>query len=215
MGLLQRYKRSVALKVLVPQILIIILSLIIVLIVAVLGINGLKKQTIDDEVKLIQTRMSTFIDMRKTVLLVGASGLSKDSKITEALAQNNTAALQQLLNTAKSDIFDQILKVTNKNATSTTVSFQVVDSNGRILASTSAPSSNNLVSQAVGENISGTWAFQKVKDSKGFLSTLDYDSQGIVLKAIAPVMQNGQMIGMLQLVEDIEDAVKDYVLYIF
>ena len=87
MGLLQRYKRSVALKVLVPQILIIILSLIIVLIVAVLGINGLKKQTIDDEVKLIQTRMSTFINMRKTVLLVGASGLSKDSKITEALAQ--------------------------------------------------------------------------------------------------------------------------------
>ena len=211
MGLLQRYKRSVALKVLVPQILIIILSLIIVLIVAVLGINGLKEQTIDGEVKLIQTRMSTFIDMRKTVLLVGASGLSKDSKITEALAQNNTAALQQLLNTAKSDIFDQILKVTNKNATSTTVSFQVVDSNGRILASTSTPSSNNLLSQAVGENISGTWAFQKVKDSKGFLSTLDYDSQGIVLKAIAPVMQNGQMIGMLQLVEDIEDAVKDYV----
>ena len=211
MGLLQRYKRSVALKVLVPQILIIILSLIIVLIVAVLGINGLKKQTIDDEVKLIQTRMSTFINMRKTVLLVGASGLSKDSKITEALAQNNTTELQQLLNTAKSDIFDQILKVTNKNATSTTVSFQVVDNNGRILASTSAPSSNNLVSQAVGENISGTWAFQKVKDSKGFLSTLDYDSQGIVLKAVAPIMQNGQMIGMLQLVEDIEDAVKDYV----
>ncbi len=211
MGLLQRYKRSVALKVLVPQIFIIILSLIVVLIVAVSGINGLKEQTIDGEVKLIQTRMSTFIDMRKTVLLVGASGLSKDSKITEALAQNNTAALQQLLNAAKSDIFDQILKVTNKNATSTTVSFQVVDNNGRILASTSAPSSNNLVSQAVGENISGTWAFQKVKDKKGFLSTLDYDSQGIVLKAIAPIMQNGQMIGMLQLVEDIEDAVKGYV----
>lgn len=211
MGLLQRYKRSVALKVLVPQIFIIILSLIVVLIVAVSGINGLKEQTIDGEVKLIQTRMSTFIDMRKTVLLVGASGLSKDSKITEALAQNNTAALQQLLNAAKSDIFDQILKVTNKNATSTIVSFQVVDNNGKILASTSAPSSNNLVSQAVGENISGTWAFQKVKDKKGFLSTLDYDSQGIVLKAIAPIMQNGQMIGMLQLVEDIEDAVKGYV----
>lgn len=211
MGLLQRYKRSVALKVLVPQILIIILSLVVVLIVAVSGINGLKEQTIDGEVKLIQTRMTTFIDMRKTVLLVGASGLSKDSKITEALAQNDAAALQQLLNAAKSDIFDQILKVTNKNATSTTVSFQVVDNNGKILASTSTPNSNNLVSQAVGENISGTWAFQKVKDKKGFLSTLDYDSQGIVLKAIAPIMQNGQMIGMLQLVEDIEDAVKDYV----
>lgn len=211
MDLLQRYKRSVALKIFVPQIFIIILSLIIVILVAVVGINGLKEQTIQNEVTLLQDRMETFLNMRKTVLLVGASGLSKDSKITEALTQNDTATLQTLLSAAKTDIFDQILKVSNKNAASTTVSFQVVDVNGKILASTSAPSSNNLVSQAVGENISGTWAFQKVKDKKGFLSTLDYDSQGIVLKAIAPIMQDGQIIGMLQLVEDVEDSIVSFI----
>lgn len=211
MGLFQRYKRSVALKVLIPQVLIIILSLIIVILVAVSGIGGLKQQTIDTEVALIQDRMKTFIDMRKAVLLVGAAGLSKDSKITEALAENDVEALQNLLDTAKSDIFNQVIRVSNKEAEATKVSFQVISSDGKILASTSTPGSDNLTSQKVGEDISSFWAFKKMSANSGFMSTIDYDSQGIVLKALAPVVYDGKMIGVLQLVEDIEDAISNYV----
>lgn len=211
MGLFQRYKRSVALKVLIPQVIIIILSLIIVILVAAFGIGGLKQQTIDTEIALIQDRMETFIDMRKAVLLVGAAGLSKDSKITEALAENHIEALQNLLDTAKRDIFNQVIRVSNKEVEATKVSFQVISSDGKILASTSTPGSDNLTSQTVGEDISSFWAFKKMSANSGFMSTIDYDSQGIVLKALAPIVYDGKMIGVLQLVEDIEDAISNYV----
>ena len=212
MGLFERYKRSVALKVLIPQILIILLSLVIVIVVAVVGINGLKQQTIEGEVKLIQIRMSTFIDMRKTVLLVGTSGLFKDAKITEALMQGDVAGLQNMLNVAKNDIFNQVIRVSYKEDKDTTVSFQIISAEGKILASTSKPNADQKIAQAVGEDVSGSWAFRKMNANSGFLSTIDYDKQGIVLRALAPIVYEGKMIGALQLVEDIEDSVRGYVL---
>lgn len=212
MGLLERYRRSVALQVLIPQIIVIIISLIVVIIVAVVGIEGLKQQTIENEVKLIQNRMTTFVDMRKGVILVGTAGLSKDTLITEAVAAGDANKVQQLINGAKNSIFNQIMKVSNKSAGDTTVTLQVIDATGKIIASTSTADENGKVSQAVGENVSNQWAFRKMSATSGFLVTLDYDKQGIVLRAVAPIVKDGKMIGVLQMVEDIEDTVRNYVL---
>ena len=49
MGLFERYRRSVALKVIVPQIIVIAISILVVVMIAVVGINGLKKQAIENE----------------------------------------------------------------------------------------------------------------------------------------------------------------------
>ena len=95
MGLLERYRRSVALKVLIPQVLVIVLSLIIVVNVAIVGIDGLRKQTIDNEVKSIQSRMSTFIKMRENLILVGTASLSKDNLIKEAIMAGNQEEVQR------------------------------------------------------------------------------------------------------------------------
>lgn len=91
MALLERYRRSVASKVLIPQIVVIIVSLIIVVLVAVIGIDGLKQQTIENEVQLIKSRLTTFIDMRKTVLLVGTASLSKDTLIADTIENGDNA----------------------------------------------------------------------------------------------------------------------------
>lgn len=211
MGLLERYRRSVALQVLIPQIIVIIISLIVVIIVAVVGIEGLKQQTIENEVKLIQNRMTTFVDMRKGVILVGTAGLSKDTLITEAVAAGDANKVQQLINGAKNSIFNQIMKVSNKSAGDTTVTLQVIDATGKIIASTSTADKDGFVSQAVGENVSNQWAFRKMSATSGFLATLDYDKQGVVLRAVAPIVKDGKMIGVLQMVEDIEDTVRNYV----
>ncbi len=211
MGLLERYRRSVALKVLIPQIIVIVISLIIVIFVAVIGIDGLKQQTIENEVKLIQDRMSTFINMRKGVILVGTAGLLKDTLVTDAVAAGDNAQVQQLLNGAKNTIFNQIMKVSNKEAGDTSVTLQVIDTKGKIIASTSKEV-NGKVSQAVGDDVSSLWFFKKMSATSGFLATLDYDKQGIILRAAAPIVKDGEMIGVLQLVEDIEDTVKNYVM---
>lgn len=212
MGLFERYRRSVALKALIPQLIVIVVSLIIVILVAVVGIEGLKQQTIENEVKLIQTRMSTFIDMRKGVILVGTAGLSKDTLITEAVAAGNANEVQRLLNEAKSGIFNQIMKVSNKSAGETTVTLQAIDATGKIIASTSTADKDGFVSQAVGESVANHWAFRKMSATSGFLSTVDYDRQGIVLRAAAPIVKDGRMVGVIQMVEDIEDTVKNYVM---
>ena len=211
MGLFERYRRSVALKVLIPQVLVIVLSLIIVVIVAIIGIDGLRKQTVENEVKSIQSRMSTFIKMRENLILVGTASLSKDNSIKEAIIEGNQEEVQRLLSAAKEGIFNQVIKVSNANASESKVTFQVIGANGKIIASTSKADENGAVSQAVGEDVSSQWAYQKMSTNSGFLATIDYDKQGIVVRALAPIVQDGKMIGVLQMVEDINDTVNDYV----
>ncbi len=211
MGFLEKYRRSVALKILVPQILVIVVSLIIVILVAFAGIEGLKKQTIENEIALVKTRMSTFVDMRQRIMLVGATCLSRDTLIADALSENNAEQLQRLINEAKNNILNQVMKVSDKNATDSTVSLQVIDAKGNIVASTSKQSKNGTISQAVGENVSSQWAFKEMSENSGILSSIDYDKQGVILRSIAPIIKDGKMIGVFQMTEDIEDTVSNYV----
>lgn len=211
MGLFERYRRSVALKVLIPQVLIIILSLVIVMVVAVIGIDGLKQQTIESEVTTYKNRISTFIKMRETIMLVGASILSKEDNIEDFLAEGNHKELQRLLNIAKNDIFNEILRLSDKEAKETKVTFQVINKQGKIVASTSKADSDGFISQAIGDDVSSLWAFKKMNAYSGFLSSLDYDQQGIVIRSIAPIIKDGEYIGAIQLVEDIEDSIHGYI----
>lgn len=211
MGLFERYRRSVALKVLIPQVLIIILSLVIVMVVAVIGIDGLKQQTIESEVTTYKSRISTFIKMRETIMLVGSSILSKEDNIEDFLAEGNNKELQRLLNIAKNDIFNEILRLSNKEARETKVTFQIINKQGKIVASTSKADEDGFVSQAIGDDVSSLWAFKKMNAYSGFLSSLDYDQQGIIIRSIAPIIKDGEYIGAIQLVEDIEDSIHGYI----
>ena len=212
MDLMLKYRRSVRLKIFVPQIAIVVLSLLVVLLVAFSGIEGLKEQTIKDQVNLIKLRLDTFVNLRKTVILVGNSILSKDSRIADALEAEDYNEVQTILNSMKSEVFDQIIKVSNKSADAkSAVSAQVIDLNGKIIASTATKDRYGNVSQVVGDDVSSFWAFKKMSAKSGFLSSIDYDRQGIVLRALAPIVKDGRMIGVAQIVESIEDSIGGYI----
>ena len=212
MDLMLKYRRSVRLKIFVPQIAIVVLSLLVVLLVAFSGIEGLKEQTIKDQVNLIKLRLSTFVDLRKTVILVGNSILSKDSRIADALEAEDYNEVQTILNSMKGEVFDQIIKVSDKSADAKShVSAQVIDLNGKIVASTATKDRYGNVSQVVGDDVSSFWAFKKMSAKSGFLSSIDYDRQGIVLRALAPIVKDGRMIGVAQIVESIEDSIGGYI----
>ncbi len=212
MDLMLKYRRSVRLKIFVPQIAIVVLSLLVVLLVAFSGIEGLKEQTIKDQVNLIKLRLDTFVNLRKTVILVGNSILSKDSRIADALEAEDYNEVQTILNSMKGEVFDQIIKVSNKSADAkSAVSAQVIDLNGKIIASTATKDRYGNVSQVVGDDVSSFWAFKKMSAKSGFLSSIDYDRQGIVLRALAPIVKDGRMIGVAQIVESIEDSIGGYI----
>ena len=175
MDLMLKYRRSVRLKIFVPQIAIVVLSLLVVLLVAFSGIEGLKEQTIKDQVNLIKLRLDTFVNLRKTVILVGNSILSKDSRIADALEAEDYNEVQTILNSMKGEVFDQIIKVSNKSADAkSAVSAQVIDLNGKIIASTATKDRYGNVSQVVGDDVSSFWAFKKMSAKSGFLSSIDY-----------------------------------------
>ena len=212
MDLMLKYRRSVRLKIFVPQIAIVVLSLLVVLLVAFSGIEGLKEQTIKDQVNLIKLRLDTFVNLRKTVILVGNSILSKDSRIADALEAEDYNEVQTILNSMKGEVFDQIIKVSNKSADAkSAVSAQVIDLDGKIIASTATKDRYGNVSQVVGDDVSSFWAFKKMSAKSGFLSSIDYDRQGIVLRALAPIVKDGRMIGVAQIVESIEDSIGGYI----
>ncbi len=211
MKLLEKYRKSLAVKVLVPQVLIIILSLIIVMGVAIFGIHGLKTQTIENEVKLLQNRMATYVKMRETIMMVASSILSKDDKIESALVNGDKKELQKILNIAKNDIFNEILRLSNKDAADTKITFQIIDKNGIILASTSKADAEGVTPQAVGDDVSALWSFKKMSATSGILSTIDYDQQGVVVRSTAPIIADGEFIGVMQLVENLEDSIYSYV----
>ena len=212
MGLLERYRRSVALKVLIPQVIIIAVSLVIVIVVAVVGINGLKQQTIENEVKLIHTRITTIIEMRKNLMLVGAASLSKDSLITDAVAEGDTASLTNLLELSKEEILNKIVHVSNKDNSTSNVSIQVTDRNGKIIAATPIKNRDGSLFQVVGDDVSNSWYFKKMSAKSGYMASVDYGRQGIVLRGTAPIIKDGAMVGIIMLVEDIQDSVREFVL---
>ena len=212
MGLLERYRRSVALKVIVPQIIVIAISILVVVMIAVVGINGLKKQAIENEVKLIHTRITTIIEMRKNLILVGAASLSKDSLITEAVAEGNVVELQNILDLSKDEILNRIIHVSNKDNKVSTVSIQVIDANGKIMAATAIKNRDGSDFKTVGDDVSNSWYFKKMSANSGYMASVDYGRQGIVLRGTAPIIKDGKMVGVLQLVEDIQDSVRNFVL---
>ena len=212
MGLFERYRRSVALKVIIPQIVVIVLSLIIVVIVAVVGINGLKQQTIENEVKLIHTRITTIIDMRKNLILVGAANLSKDKLITDSVAEGDTAKLQNIINLSKEEILDKIVHISNKDNKTSDVSIQIIDKSGKIIAATPIKNRDGSFLKVIGDDVSNSWYFKKMSVDSGYMTSIDYGRQGIVLRATAPIIKDGVMVGVLQLVEDIQDSVRNFVL---
>ena len=209
MGLLERYRRSVALKVIVPQIIVIAISILVVVMIAVVGINGLKKQAIENEVKLIHTRITTIIEMRKNLILVGVASLSKDSLITEAVAEGNVVELQNILDLSKDEILNRIIHVSNKDNKVSTVSIQVIDANGKIMAATAIKNRDGSDFKTVGDDVSNSWYFKKMSANSGYMASVDYGRQGIVLRGTAPIIKDGKMVGVLQLVEDIQDSVRN------
>lgn len=202
MGLLERIYRSVALKVFLPQLAIIILSLVIVILVAVQGINKLTQNTINQEVTLIKDRMATFVSMRQLVVTSNIVTLSHNAALAEALVNENRQDAQNFVNDVIRS-FNGIKKAGNPNAADTGIGIRVMDAKGKIVATSTS-------FNKIGEDMSSSWSFRKMTADSGFISTKDYGSQGIVVRTVSPIVYEGKLVGVLEGLENISDVIRDY-----
>ena len=211
MGIMTKSKENFSGKTLVLRVTLVILILLIVFLVVSKGMGSLKENVIKEQVGIIKLRLATFIELRKRSILDITAVLSKDTRIANALETENYNELQTILDSMQSEVFNKIIKVSDKSLDARSyVSVQVIDLNGKIVASTATKDRHGNVSQAVGDNVSSFWAFKKMRATSGFLASIDYDRQGIVLRALAPIVKDGRMTGVVQIVENIEDSIGGY-----
>ena len=207
--MLKKIKSTVALKVFIPQLLVIIIAIAAILLVGYVGLVKLAKDTIDREIELIQTNLKTLIDMRRTTMLSSAAILSESAELEEAMKKNDAEHIQEIISHTREKVFNPLLKTMDKNAPDSTMSIQVIDLNGKIIANTNDADPE---AQKIGTDVSHLWAVQAMSGKSGFLSSVDYDRQGFVLRAIVPIAQSGVHLGTIQLVENLRHSIKGFLL---
>lgn len=202
MGLLERYRRSVALKVLVPQILIVILALVVVILVSVVGIKKMSEYTIQREIDMLSQRVSAEIRNRLRLLESNVITLSHYSSLVDAMESKNWDSVDDIVKSVKNG-FDNIKKANDGSNTVSAINIRIVDENGNVIASSATYNTR-------GQNHSNRWSFKKMSADSGFLSTIDYGDPGILVRTMAPIVKDGKMVGAIEMLENINDTLIGY-----
>lgn len=202
MGLLERYRRSVALKVLVPQILIVILALVVVILVSVVGIKKMSEYTIQREIDMLSQRVSAEIRNRLRLLESNVITLSHYSSLVDAMESKNWDSVDDIVKSVKNG-FDNIKKANDGSNTVSAINIRIVDENGTVVASSATYNTR-------GQNHSNRWSFKKMSADSGFLSTIDYGDPGILVRTMAPIVKDGKMVGAIEMLENINDTLIGY-----
>lgn len=198
-------KRNISLKIFIFQVLVLIISIVVVTYLSLSKLNNIKQEYIENETKHLPIKVLSYIDMRKKVLFSGALGLSKNTQLKELLMQGNANELEKMLQTSEIDIFAQVFNDFSEAKEGSKISFQIVSAEGKILAS-----NNQQDIQTTMENISDYKAFKNMQRLSKIVSTFDYDKEGIVLRVLVPVINDGKIIGSIHLVENIESVIGSY-----
>ena len=202
MGLLERYRRSVALKVLVPQILIVILALVVVILVSVVGIKKMSEYTIQREIDMLSQRVSAEIRNRLRLLESNVITLSHYSSLVDAMESKNWDSVDDIVKSVKNG-FDNIKKANDGPNAVSAINIRIVDENGNVVASSATYNTR-------GQNHSNRWSFKKMSADSGFLSTIDYGDPGILVRTMAPIVKDGKMVGAIEMLENINDTLIGY-----
>lgn len=202
MGLFERYRRSVALKVLVPQILIVVIALIVVTIVSVVGINKMSEDTIQREINMLSQRVNAEISNRLHLLESNVITLANYPSLIDAMDSNDWTGVEDIVKSVKSG-FDNIKKASDGSNAVSAINIRVTDVNGNVVASSA--SYNNK-----GQSHANRWSFKKMSADSGFLSTIDYGDPGILIRTMAPIVKEGKMIGTIEMLENINDTLAGY-----
>ena len=202
MGLLERYRRSVALKVLVPQILIVILALVVVILVSVVGIKKMSEYTIQREIDMLSQRVSAEIRNRLRLLESNVITLSHYSSLVDAMESKNWDSVDDIVKSVKNG-FNNIKKANDGSNTVSAINIRIVDENGNVVASSATYNTR-------GQNHSNRWSFKKMSADSGFLSTIDYGDPGILVRTMAPIVKDGKMVGAIEMLENINDTLIGY-----
>lgn len=202
MGLLERYRRSVALKVLVPQVLIVIVALVVVIIVSVVGINKMSEDTIEREINMLSMQVNAELGNRLRLLESNVMTLTNYPSLINAMENNDLSSVEGIVKSVK-DGLDNIKKVNDGHDAVSSVNIRVTDKDGNVIASSA---SYNIK----GQNHANRWSFKKMSADSGFLSTIDYGDPGILIRTMAPVIKDGKMLGTIEMLENVNDTLAGY-----
>lgn len=186
MGLKTKMSESLNLKIFVPLVSVMVVSAAIIFVVAMLGIQRMENSAIKSELADIGNEFESDITTRKLIFVSNITAQTVNPLVLEALDGNSREAAR---NTAAA------IKNTYKGLEGAeNMYIALYSADGRLMGSTDAEENGQAASEI-------KWSVTKVIRSGKPFTTLDYDKNGIVTKALAPVFSNGRLRGVLEVNE--------------
>lgn len=183
---------SLKYKVFLPFIGVAALAVIIILIVAYMGINSVKRAVITNAFNDMSIEFKQGIETRELIFISNMISQSNNPNIHEAINENDKDFADAILQGIKSSY--RGLEGADK------LNFILYDRDGKYIGSSDGKST--LVK-------GNDWLVKKVINDRKPFSSLDYDQKGIVTRATVPVVVDNRLIGALELSERSDFTVRD------
>ena len=184
MGKKSKKFTSISYKIFVPLIVVMFLAVTVVITVGYIGINNMKEDTIKSELRRVAAGFANDLDARELIFVSNMVSQSSNGLIKEALTEGDTSKASSVLKGVKQ--LYQGLEGAEK------LYFALYLPDGTLLGSTN---------DADQFGVKGNWSIEKVIKSTVPFATIDWDKEGIVTKGLAPIVDNGKLLGVLEIRE--------------
>ncbi len=186
MGLKAKMSGSLNYKIFVPLISVMVIAVAAIIIIANMEMKKIENDTIQSELARVAAGFESDIAARKLIFVSNMISQAKNPAVQRAFAENSPEAAKD----AVTDIKDSYKGLEGAE----NLYVALYSAEGRLMGSTDAEEDGSAASDV-------KWSVARVvKDGKP-VSTLDYDKNGIVTKAVVPVFLDGRLAGALEINE--------------
>lgn len=173
---------SISKKVHVPLIVSVVLGILIVAVTSLVSINNMKSRTYKSEVSKFKVDLNDQIQSKNNVWLTNAMQLARSKAIIDAFVNKDRAALEKIM--------AGIGKLYRDNTPFKKVSVHLIEPSLKTLFKSWKPKS-------FGDSYASSKAYQEVLKTKKPIITFEEASNGLRLKSVFPMYDNGKFIGLL------------------
>ena len=200
---LKKILNSVVGKMLFPQIAVIVISVVIILIFSIRGVNALSERTLLRELENVKKGVEGAMNNNLTLIATNVNTIAGTETLISALRDNNVDEIQAEVDLLKTSMTEISRGISGDSAIST-INFRVLDNKGKIIAS-------SAIYNRRGQDQSQRWSFKSMGAESGFLTTVDYGRPGVVIRSISPILDNQRnFLGVLESVESLYDSIASY-----
>ncbi len=173
---------SLSKKVFIPIVLVIVLGFLAVGVFSYFSINSMEKSAIKQEIMMFDSALRSEITSKNNVWVTNVLQLTLNRNIKDAFIYENREEIKET--------FAGIGELYRKNTPFKKVNIQLITPNLKSFFKSWKPDN-------YGEDLSQFNSYKEVLKTKKVLVSFEEDPKGLRLRAVAPVFENGKLLGLI------------------